>query len=101
MANTIKRFDFKMLCAHKGPDGLRPPFDPAVVLELKQWGSSPGEAPSISPTLASPDEIDAYVRELKRDLDAVAVRAKSALTREQDATRADVSLRLKRRESEE
>jgi hypothetical protein len=101
MANTIKQFDFRLLCAGKDSDGLRRPYDPLVVLELKHYGGGDDEAPSISPNLASAHEIDEHVRELKRDLDAVAARAKRALTRERNATMADVTRRLEKRSSEE
>ena len=57
------------------------PSNPIVFLNLRYWGSDgEGDAPHVSPSLMSEQEIDDYIKVLKADLDAVGKRAKRALT---------------------
>ncbi len=68
MANTMKRFSYKIINA-------------SVFLNLRYLGSDgKGGVPHVSPSLMSGREIDAYIEGLKADLDAVGKRAKKALT---------------------
>jgi hypothetical protein len=88
MASTIGQFDFTLT---RVSDSDVLPLDPFVVIELKGWGrSAGGGAPTISANLMSDREIDEHISALKEDLDAVAARAKRALSaaKQQSASRA-------------
>ena len=89
MGNTIGQFDYSIKTMKKG-DSL--PFDPQVHIELKHWGMN-GDIPVISPTLMSEAEIDEQIKFMKVDLDAVGKRAKAALVRAKEQTKAIVAAR--------
>ncbi len=68
MANTIKRFGYKIIKTQK-----------IVFLNVRYGGIDEEGRQQVSPSLTS-GEIDAYIELLKADLDAVGKRAKKALT---------------------
>ena len=72
MANTIGRFDFRVLGA-KGAS-----VSPSIEIILSTWKSA-DRAISLSPDLNTGREIDDYIRDLKDNLDEVGKRAKGAL----------------------
>jgi hypothetical protein len=89
MGSTIGQFEYSIATMKKG-DSL--PFDPQVHIELKHWGTN-GDIPVCSPTLMSEAEIDEQINFMKQDLDAVGKRAKAALVRAKEQTKAIVSAR--------
>lgn len=91
MSNTIGRLDFEITSMDKGNSV---PFDPYVRLCLKQYGATTRDgAPTISANLMTVQEIDEHVAMLKADLDAVARKAKSGLSKAQEKTQMFVSQR--------
>jgi hypothetical protein len=91
MKKTIGRFDYRIY-KMGGKDRL--PFNPIVQIILDNWSSDEHNGtPIISPHLMTASEIDHYVTALKKDLDAVRVTAKAALTLAKAETRAIVSSR--------
>jgi hypothetical protein len=90
MSKTIRQFDYQVTKMNEG-DEL--PFDPHVAIVLDHFFSGDDNVPLVSPHLMTAEEIDEHVNFLKADLDAVAKRAKAALLRAQDATKAIVSAR--------
>jgi hypothetical protein len=91
MKKTIGRFDYRIY-KMRGKDRL--PFSPIVEITLDNWSSDKRNGtPIISPHLMTASEIDHYVAALKKDLDAVRLQAKAALTLARAETRAIVSSR--------
>jgi hypothetical protein len=92
MANTIGKFDYDITKMGKN-DPV--PFDPFIHLCLKSsGGTTPDGAPTLSPNLMTDREIDEYIQDLKRDLDAVGSKAKRALAAAKQRTRELVEQRL-------
>lgn len=82
MSSTIGQFDFTISQVHREDQA---PSSPRVVIVLQRWGTDPEGTPQISADLMSDTEIDRHIRDLKNDLDAVAVEAKRALAQAKDA----------------
>ncbi len=97
MGNTIGQFAFHIIkMDKKDKDGL--PFNPIVTIVLDHWSTSERDKiPTISADLMSESEIDYHVKALKDDLDAVGKKAKAALRKARDETRAIVSARVEAR----
>lgn len=91
MSKTIQQFDYQIVKMAKGDDL---PFNPHVEIVLDHWTSKDNGPPIISPRLMSDGEIDEYVEQLKADIGAVGKRAKDALSRAKDETKAIVSNRI-------
>lgn len=90
MSKTIKKFDFSIIKMAKD-DSI--PLNPHVEIVLNNWVKNGDGPPIISHHLMSDREIDEFVQQLKHDLDSVAKRAKTALTRAKDETKANITLR--------
>lgn len=91
MSKTIKQFNFSIY-KMRGKDQL--PYNPIIQIVLSRWSIDKGEdTPIISPHLMTAGEIDHHIGELKKDLDAVRVKAKAALALAKAETRAIVSSR--------
>jgi hypothetical protein len=90
VANTIGQFDYNVVKMKRG-DSL--PFNPHVELMLQRFGQNSDGFPIVSPHLMSEAEIDEHVQALKADLDSVSKRAKAALRKAKDATKALVASR--------
>ena len=91
MSNTIKKFDHRVI---KMKQGDNVPSNPYVEILLDHWMKNVDDTPIISSHLMTEAEIDLYIQQLKADLDAVGKRAKSALLRAQDETKAIVAARI-------
>ena len=83
MSNTIRVFGFEIVKMTKSD---RLPFDPFVHICLERWSTTEENVPTLSPELANKKEIDTHIRELKKDLDNVARRAKAALKTAKSST---------------
>ena len=81
MANTIGRVDFELTAMPKVLPPGQEPFQPFINFCAAHSGgvTHDGQLPLLSPRLMSAEEIDEFVSALKKDLDAVARRAKRAL----------------------
>ncbi len=80
MANTIGRFDFELTAMQQPRPADALPFCPFVRFCLAH--SSPATRDgfsSISPNLMTEAEVDEFIAALKKDIDAVGSRAKTAL----------------------
>jgi hypothetical protein len=89
MSKTIGKFAYRIY-KMSGKDQL--PSNPIVQIILDNWTSDKGnDTPIISPHLMTAGEIDHHINALKKDLDAVAVKAKAALVLAKADTRAIVS----------
>jgi hypothetical protein len=82
MSSTIGQFDFTVSQVLRED---QPPSSPRVVIILQRWGTDSDGKPQISADLMSDTEIDRHIRDLKDDLDAVAVEAKRALALAREA----------------
>lgn len=81
MTNTIGRLDFELTAMPRVRKSDELPFSPFVNLCLAtRCGDTRHGFPLISPRLMTHQEVDEYVCALKADLDAVALRAKRALS---------------------
>lgn len=77
MGNTIGRFGYELQTKHKD---AQLPFPPRLYIVLDHWSRDDG-APRVSVDLMSESEVDQYILDLKKDLDAVGKKAKAALKR--------------------
>ena len=75
MGSRLGRFGYKILAGGKA----QYPTSAVVHICLARWTESERGAALISPELMTAAEINTYVDDLKKDLDAVAKNAKAAL----------------------
>ncbi len=85
MSNTVGVFDYVTIEMEK--EDLWPPHPEVQIVLDYFWREEGSIAPSISPSLMTEKEIDLYIPLLKKDLDAVAKKAKAALRRAQKETK--------------
>ena len=75
MGNRLWRFDCEILDGRKGQHST----SAVILIRLARWIKTEGGQVIISPELMTAEEIDLHIDELKKDLDAVAKKAKAAL----------------------
>lgn len=78
-------FDFILDGAQPEQDGDPGPLTPKIFICLKRWTDRRG-TPVISADFVSDLEIDACIKQMKDELDAVGVKAKRALRRADERT---------------
>ena len=79
MAKTIGVFDFRGWGLSKAKPGEMS-AQPIVVICLKSWTKWEKDIPTVTPHLATEEEIDTHVRLLQEDLEAAGKRAEVAWT---------------------